>query len=1230
MIEYDFHISKSSRIKYEYDESFYSLNGNLIITNSQAARYISARINNVRKSEGAYDKLVTTGEINALGVLHEVYHYLLNQYAESENPGVIQRSIEYLTSTLNEERLNKVLLNFINEFPPLDVYKGFRKSEEYLKGKTNDKANREIILQELIILYFENINPAAYHLNELFSDKNLKENSSYTELINKTEKFFDEEKPTGIGGLHLFSMFRKPITAYPYNLEEQLLFIKNEWGLILDSKLLSKLLRGTDLIKEDYKLFIKHGGGEKATPPVPDYKHEIEQLKAIGKKKSEDDNVIPLTEAEQFTEDTHWMSDVVMIAKNIFVWMHQLSEKYGYEIKRLDEIPDQELDQLAEWNYTALWMIGIWERSSASKKIKQKMGNSEAAASAYSLFDYEIAAELGGEEAFNNFSHRAGLRGIRLASDMVPNHTGIYSKWMIEKPEYFIRTAIPPFHNYSFTGDNLSDNDRVEIRIEDKYYTHEDAAVVLERKDNKTGERVYIYHGNDGTNMPWNDTAQLNLLNPEVRSALINVIKHVAQKTPIIRFDAAMTLSHKHFQRLWYPEPGSGGAIPSRSDYSMTKKEFYKQIPVEFWREVVDTINEEMPNTLLLAEAFWLMEGYFVRSLGMHRVYNSAFMHMLMKEENNKYRKLIKNTLEFNPEILKRYVNFMSNPDEETAVNQFGKGDKYFGVAMMMVTLPGLPMFGHGQIEGFSEKYGMEYKRAYYDENVDEHLVWRHKKEIFPLLKMRHIFSQVENFELYDFIDVNSELNDNIFAYSNHSENENALVIYNNSYQTFEGAIKYSNPKMNNHTIQPGRDIASIFDFKLNPVYYYIYTDHRTQLQFLSSGKELNEDGFRIKLFGYQYRICLNFSEVYDIDGKYEILNLHLNGRGVVSIDDALLEMHMTPLHSALEELLAPPNIRKIRNYIFQSEGNVKVNKKIKDQPVSNSIKYGVSALINEMKKYKSGIANNGKLEKSLNNKLKNTREFYRLWNRYNNRKTVTKWMMNASLYLPLQIVKKNNLEICVYFAFIISDNMLSNKTNDKINNFDNLILSKPMVQIFNNQAEEDVAHSNTQLIQTLIRFNSELNNIKIKFKKNKKVEKAKINKQRGTLHQLPFSELLKDENVSSFLKVNQFAGITYFNKERFENLVEWLFQLIVIKSFSLYEKELASSKEKKKKSKKSLTKQELERLLLNVIKSCFASAQNLTWLAEESGYDLEKFSNSLINLKKKPKTREKEKVYAR
>ena len=94
----------------------------------------------------------------------------------------------------------------------------------------------------------------------------------------------------------------------------------------------------------------------------------------------------------------------------------------------------------------------------------------------------------------------------------------------------------------------------------------------------------------------------------------------------------------------------------------------------------------------------------------------------------------------------------MNNPDERTAVDQFGKGDKYFGVATLMATMPGLPMFGHGQIEGYAESYGMEYRRAYHDETPDQELVARHEREIFPLLHQRWLFAEVDNFALYDFV----------------------------------------------------------------------------------------------------------------------------------------------------------------------------------------------------------------------------------------------------------------------------------------------------------------------------------------------------------------------------------------------------------------------------------------------------------------------------------------------
>ena len=135
------------------------------------------------------------------------------------------------------------------------------------------------------------------------------------------------------------------------------------------------------------------------------------------------------------------MPTAVLIAKSTYVWLAQLSRQYGRHIDRLDEIPDEELAVLAHRGINSLWLIGVWERSRASKTIKQLCGNSDAVASAYSLFDYTIADDLGGEAAYINLRDRAYRHGIRLASDMVPNHMGIDSPWVVEHPEWFICAA---------------------------------------------------------------------------------------------------------------------------------------------------------------------------------------------------------------------------------------------------------------------------------------------------------------------------------------------------------------------------------------------------------------------------------------------------------------------------------------------------------------------------------------------------------------------------------------------------------------------------------------------------------------------------------------------------------------------------------------------------------------------------------------------------------------------
>ena len=79
-------------------------------------------------------------------------------------------------------------------------------------------------------------------------------------------------------------------------------------------------------------------------------------------------------EYERFSTDLEWMPRVVLIAKNSYVWLEQLSRKYKRWIRTLDQIPDEELDLLAGRGFTGLWLIGLWERSRASQRIKQRMG----------------------------------------------------------------------------------------------------------------------------------------------------------------------------------------------------------------------------------------------------------------------------------------------------------------------------------------------------------------------------------------------------------------------------------------------------------------------------------------------------------------------------------------------------------------------------------------------------------------------------------------------------------------------------------------------------------------------------------------------------------------------------------------------------------------------------------------------------------------------------------------
>jgi len=871
-------------------------------------RQLALRLN--RRRPGG-SPAVHAGQLNMYATLLKVYHHLIDEVAETETPDVLTDALRRAGHDPAGPDTVRTAGEFAGFFP------GGDRQPDDGEQVCRTASQRRVVLREILLLRLAAENPALDSFREILDDSRLASAAPFYPRVVSGMELALARTPLLPGlELTLAEALRAPILASPDSLAGQVGYIREHWNNLLPPELLEEVLISFDILLEEERAW--GGAGEPGPPPVMEFGRSGAGHGAGGTGSGDADGSgadgssvfggYEYPEYEHFSADADWMSNVVLMAKMVYVWLHQLSQQYDRTITRLDQIPDAELDRLSAGGFTGLWLIGIWERSPASQHIKQLCGNPEAIASAYSLYDYEIAADLGGWEALHNLKERASRRGIRLASDMVPNHTGIYSRWVMQHPDWFVQTDYPPFPTYQFNGEDLSPSGDVVIQVEDGYWTKTDAAVVFRLIERGTGRVRYIYHGNDGTSIPWNDTAQLNYLLPEVREAVIQTILHVARSFPIIRFDAAMTLAKKHFQRLWFPVRGLGGGIPSRAGHGMSREEFDAVFPTEFWREVVDRVAVEVPGTLLLAEAFWLMEGYFVRTLGMHRVYNSAFMNMLKQEENAKYRQTIKNVLEFNPEGLKRFVNFMNNPDEKTAVEQFGREGKYFGACVLLATMPGLPMFGHGQIEGFHEKYGMEYKQSYWNEAADGHLIWLHEQRIFPLLRSRWLFSGSENFVLYDFY-AGDAVDENVFAYSNRVGDQRGLVLYHNRYAATSGWIRESaafavkddddNPELRRTTLSEALGLAD------DGQVYYSFRDHTLGLVFLRNSRELATLGLYAELGEYEFHVFTDFREIADdADGSWGRLCTALGGRGVESLEDELRQLRYADLNSAFRTVL--------------------------------------------------------------------------------------------------------------------------------------------------------------------------------------------------------------------------------------------------------------------------------------------------------------------------------------
>ncbi|HEU6439974.1 MAG TPA: alpha-amylase, partial [Terriglobales bacterium] len=150
---FEFHISKTARLHYEFDRALFQTSGNVIIPDFPAARAFAKRMNDLADRERYPDRVVHAAELNSMGLIDEILHHAIEIYRRTVNPNVMAQAMAALVAEMEPDRLDHALAQFVEQFPPFAVFRDGQDPIEYLAGESEGIPNREIALEELLMLW---------------------------------------------------------------------------------------------------------------------------------------------------------------------------------------------------------------------------------------------------------------------------------------------------------------------------------------------------------------------------------------------------------------------------------------------------------------------------------------------------------------------------------------------------------------------------------------------------------------------------------------------------------------------------------------------------------------------------------------------------------------------------------------------------------------------------------------------------------------------------------------------------------------------------------------------------------------------------------------------------------------------------------------------------------------------------------------------------------------------
>ncbi len=323
------------------------------------------------------------------------------------------------------------------------------------------------------------------------------------------------------------------------------------------------------------------------------------------------------------------------------------------------------------------------------------------------------------------------------------------------------------------------------------------------------------------------------------------------------------------------------------------------------------------------------------------------------------------------------------------------------------------------------------------------------------------------------------------------------------------------------------KSLAEGLKLHTGDAYFCVFRDFKSGLEYIRRGDEFKDRGLYVELGAYQYHAFLQFREIQDDREKhYAQLESLLAGRGVPNMEEALKEMLLAPVRDPFREIMNPLMLERL----------VDIRRDGFDAPQSEeSIDLLKSLMSDFIYQIKESTGASGDPQEIIQNVPALLRAIVHLncvdtfaeWNQYPNLQSAVSDLgtvdpTEKALRSPFWRISLAWLVVCD-LGRIKSDRGYEQQSAAWM---DEWLLGRIISQAFQALGcDEASAQRETDLVKILVSHRQGFLS-------------GPTKDETGS----DLSALLTEPEVQQFLEFNWYDGVLWFNKERFEGLMEWLF----------------------------------------------------------------------------------------